>query len=503
MRLRESLIVGAAILSSACACASGQAVNSDAGTPPQLNRADRTLAHDVFRELIETNTTDSVGNVTTAAQEMRVRLLAAGFAPGDVVLAGPNARKQNLVARLRGKPNSGKKPVLIIGHIDVVEARREDWTPGLDPFKLTEKDGYFYGRGTQDMKNSDTAAVVSLIRMKREGYVPDRDIILALTADEEGGKSNGVDWLLKNRRNLIEAGFALNPDSGGLLLEHGKPIVLGVEATEKLYADYHVTALNPGGHSSLPTANNAIYHVADALGKLQQYRFPFELDDVTRVSFKNMALIEGKNGRQNIAAQISSMLATPPDMAAADKLATDPEYNSLMRTTCVATTMSAGHAPNALPERATANVNCRIFPGHSQEEIRQQLIRIFADPTLSVDYVTDAGEVLGKGSDRASMKPPPLNPEVFGALDRTVAQMWPGISVLPQMEAGSTDSIYTMAAGIPSYGFSGMGIEEGDFRAHGKDERIGIEPFYQGVEFYYLYLKTLTDPPISTSSSGM
>ena len=451
-----------------------------------LDPADRQLAHDIFKQLIEINTTDSIGSTTAAAEAMRKRLLDAGFSPADVVVLGPNQRKGNLVARLHGRPGSTLKPALIICHTDVVEAKREDWT--TDPFVFTEKDGFFYGRGTQDMKDSGAAMVTSFVRLKREGYVPDRDLILALTADEEGGSSNGVDWLLKNHRDLIDAEFVINPDAGGVTTKNGKPILLGVEATEKLYADYHVTATNPGGHSSLPTANNAIYHVADALGRLEKSPFPFELNAVTRAELTTRAtLVQGQE-----ASDLRAVLATPPDPAAIERLSANPVFNSTMRTTCVATMMSAGHAPNALPGRAQANVNCRILPGHSQEEVRQDLIRIFADPTLSVEYTTDSGKVLGKGSDRVSAPPPPLNEAVFKPLRETVQMMWPGLTILPEMETGASDSIYTMAAGIPSYGFSGMAIEEGDERAHGRDERLGIDSYYAGVQFEYLYLKAMT-----------
>jgi acetylornithine deacetylase/succinyl-diaminopimelate desuccinylase-like protein len=451
-----------------------------------MDPATRQLAHDVFKQLIEINSTDSIGSTTAVAEAMRQRLLDGGFAPADVVILGPNPRKGNLVARLHGRPGSTLKPVLIICHTDVVEAKREDWT--TDPFVFTEKDGFFYGRGTQDMKNSDAAMVVAFIRMKRENYVPDRDLILALTADEEGGKSNGVDWLLKNHHDLVDAGFVLNPDAGGLTTKNGKPILLGVEATEKLYADYRVIATNPGGHSSLPIPDNAIYHVADALSRLEKSPFPFELNEVTRAELTTRAtLVHGQE-----AEDIRATLKNPPDPAAMHRLSANPVYNATMRTTCVATMMSAGHAPNALPGRAQANVNCRILPGHSQEEVRQDLIRIFADPALTVDYVNNAGEVMGKGSDRVSAPPPPLKEEVFKPLRETVQTMWPGLTILPEMETGASDSIFTIAAGMPSYGFSGMAIEEGDERAHGRDERLGIESYYAGVEFAYLYLKAVT-----------
>jgi acetylornithine deacetylase/succinyl-diaminopimelate desuccinylase-like protein len=451
-----------------------------------MDPATRQLAHDVFKQLVEINSTDSIGSTTAVAEAMRKRLLDAGFPAADVVILGPNPRKGNLVARLRGRPGSTLKPVLILCHTDVVEAKREDWT--TDPFVFTEKDGFFYGRGTQDMKDSDAAMVLAFLRMKRENYVPDRDLILALTADEEGGKSNGVDWLLKNHPDVIQAEFVINPDAGGLTTKNGKPILLGVEATEKLYADFHVTATNPGGHSSLPTPDNAIYHLADALSRLEKSPFPFELNEVTRAELATRAtLVQGQQ-----AEDIRAILKTPPDPAAMQRLSAIPIYNATMRTTCVATMMSAGHAPNALPGRAQANVNCRILPGHSQEEVRQDLIRIFADPTLTVDYVNNAGEVLGKGSERAAAPPPPLNEAIFKPLRETVQTMWAGLTILPEMETGASDSIYTIAAGMPSYGFNGMAIEEGDERAHGRDERLRVESYYAGVEFQYLYLKAMT-----------
>jgi acetylornithine deacetylase/succinyl-diaminopimelate desuccinylase-like protein len=456
------------------------------GGAQQQDAATRELARDVFKQLIEINTTDSVGNVTTAADSMRKRLLEAGFDEKDVVVLGPNDRKGNMVARYRGKAGSTKKPVLIVGHIDVVEAKREDWT--TDPFVFTEKGGYFYGRGTQDMKDSAAALVVSFLRMKREGFVPDRDIILALTADEEGGSSNGVSWLLKNHRDLIDAGFALNPDAGGLNTAKGKPVSLGVEATEKLYADFRLTVTNPGGHSSLPTKDNAIYHLAAALGKLQAYKFPMELNSVTRGYFQAMAKLE--TGQK--AADLRAVLKTPPDAAAAARLSEDPLANSTLRTTCVATMVNAGHAPNALPQRAEANVNCRIFPGHTPAEIRAQLVKVFADPKVEVQLLNSAQKPSDDALDEKSVTPPPLNEEVFGALRTVVGKMWTGLPIIPQMETGATDSKYTMAAGIPSYGFCGMGIDEDDVRAHGRDERIGVESYYTGVEFQYRYLKTLT-----------
>ena len=453
---------------------------------PVLDAASRQLSRDVFKELIEINTTDSVGSTTLAAEAMRKRLLDAGFPAEDVVVLGPNDRKGNMVARYRGRSGSTKKPLLIIGHLDVVEAKREDWT--TDPFVFTEKDGYFYGRGTQDMKESDAASVTTFVRLKREGFVPDRDIILALTADEEGGKSNGVDWLLKNHRELVDAGIVLNADAGGLNTDKGKPVNLGVEATEKLYADYQLTVTNPGGHSSLPKKDNAIYHLADALARLQAYDFPVDLNVVTRGYFEVMAKIE----KGQLAADMQAVLKTPPDPAAVARLSESALYNSTMRTTCVATMVEAGHARNALPQRAVANVNCRILPGHTPGEVRAELTKVFADPKVEVQLVSNAGVLSDQDENEMSVPPPPLNEEVFGALRSVVGQMWPGLPIVPEMETGASDSKITMAAGMPSYGFSGMGVDGDDVRAHGRDERISVESFYTGVEFDYLYLKALT-----------
>jgi acetylornithine deacetylase/succinyl-diaminopimelate desuccinylase-like protein len=450
----------------------------------QRDGAYRELSHDVFKELIEINTTDSVGSVTAAAEAMAKRLRDAGFPAEDVQVAGPNERKKNMVARLHG--TGQHKPVLLIGHLDVVEARREDWT--TDPFQFVEKDGYFYGRGTQDMKDGDAIFVTTLIRMKKEGYRPDRDIILALTADEEGGKSNGVDWLLKNRHELVDAEFVLNADGGGITSLNGKPVMMEVDATEKLYADYQLIVTNRGGHSSIPVRDNAIYHLADGLGRLEKYEFPVELNNVTRAYYERMAKIE--TGQR--AADMKALLATPPDPGAVERLSKDPIDHSKMRTTCVATRLEAGHANNALPQRAMANVNCRIAPGRSAEEIRQKLEEVVADPQIAVKYVG----AIGGGTDRSGLKesyaPPQLRADVFGPLERTVQAMWPGLPVVPTMATGASDGIYTNAAGLPTYAISGTAIDRFDDRSHGKDERLREESFYTGVEFYYRFLKAVT-----------
>ena len=449
----------------------------------QVDPGTRQLAHDIFKQLIEINTTDSVGSTTVAAEAMAQRLREAGFAASDVVVLGPNARKGNMVARLHG--TGAHRPVLLIGHLDVVEARRSDWT--TDPFEFVEKDGYYYGRGTQDMKSDDAVWVTEFIRLKREGFKPDRDLILALTADEEGGTSNGVDWLLKNHRELIDAEFVLNSDGGGIDTVNGKPEIVSMDASEKLYADFQLTVTNPGGHSSLPVPDNAIYHLADALGRLEHFQFPVELNDVTRAYFERMAALE--SGQH--AADMRAIINQPPDPAAAARLSLDPLDNATLRTTCVATRLNAGHANNALPQSAQANVNCRILPGHTREEIRQALIRILADPKVLVGY-DDHGRVLDSAPNGQALPPVKLRPEVMQTLEKISGELWPETPVIPTMATGASDGVYTNAAGMPTYGISGLAIDTNDVRAHGRDERLRVESFYQGVDFYYRFLKALT-----------
>jgi acetylornithine deacetylase/succinyl-diaminopimelate desuccinylase-like protein len=450
----------------------------------QIDDATRQLSRDIFKELIEINTTDSVGSITTAAEAMAKRLRDAGFPESDIQILGPNDRKKNMVVRLHG--TGKKKPVLLIGHLDVVEARREDWT--TDPFQFVEKDGFFYGRGTQDMKDGDAIMVTTLIRMKKEGYKPERDIILALTADEEGGKSNGVDWLLKHHRELVDAEFVLNHDGGGLTTVHGKPQMMEVDATEKLYADYRLSVTNPGGHSSLPVPDNAIYHLADGLGRLEHYEFAIQLNNVTRAYYERMAATE--SGQR--AEDMKAILKDPPDPAAVERLSKDAVDHSKLRTTCVATRLEAGHANNALPQMARANVNCRIAPGSSAEDIRLKLVEIVNDPKITVAYTGAIGEVEDHPTDRVAYAPPPLRPDVFQPLEKVVAEMWPGTPVIPTMATGASDGVYTNAAGLPTYGISGTAIDRDDVRAHGKDERLGMESFYKGVDFYYRFLKAVT-----------
>jgi acetylornithine deacetylase/succinyl-diaminopimelate desuccinylase-like protein len=443
------------------------------------------LAREIFQQLIEINTTNSVGNVTTAAEAMAVRLRGAGFAPEDVLIAGPNDRKKNLVARFRG--TGKRKPLLFIGHLDVVEARREDWT--TDPFQFIEKDGYFYGRGTEDMKEGDAMLVTNLIRLKKEGFAPDRDLIVALTADEEGGTANGIDWLLREHRDLIDAEYCINLDGGEFEKDKGKLLSAAIQASEKVYVDFQFESRNPGGHSSVPSPDNAIYHLSAALSRLQSFSFPLEINEITRNYFaRTAALTSGQ-----LSADLKLVAQQAPDQAAVQRISKDPYFNSLLHTTCVATMLSGGHAPNALPQTARANVNCRIFPGEEPGEVLKTLQRVAADPKVSVTIVSQTSAD-GKPIAVVSVPPSPLLPELTKAMEQTIATMWPGLPLVATMSTGATDGKYLRIAGIPTYGIACMFYELDDNRAHGKDERVGVQDFYEGVEFNFRLLKALSSP---------
>ncbi len=471
------------VLTAALALAVTAKSGSVAPTPPDVESI--KLGSDIFKQLVKINTTHSVGSTTVAAEAMAKRLRDAGFPDEDVVVMGPDPRKGNMVARLHGI--GPHRPVLLIGHLDVVEAKRSDWS--TDPYQFIEKDGYYYGRGTQDMKDGDAILMATLIRMKQEGYKPDRDIILALTADEEGGNFNGVDWLVKNHRDLVDAEFVLNHDGGGVVEENGKLLGFTVDASEKVYADYELSSLSPGGHSSMPTPDNPIYHLADALGRLAHYTFRFELNAVTRAELAGLA----ETYPPEKAALVKAVLKDPPDQEAIAKLsADDPILNSTMRTTCVATRLAAGHANNALPQTATANVNCRILPGHSREEIRQDLVKIVADPKVTVGYVQIDGSITRTAPDERQLPPVALREDVMNPLRKVSAEFWPGMPVVPNMSIGASDSRYAYAAGMPSFGLQGVALDNNDIRAHGKDERLPVQSFNTGVLFYYRYLKALT-----------
>ena len=472
----RGLVAACCILAPGAALAAPRAATVAAADP---------LAHDILKELIEINTTDSVGNVTTAAEAMRRRLLGAGFPDSDLALLGPNDRKNNLVVRLHG--NGKHEPLLLIGHLDVVEARREDWS--TDPFKLIEQAGYFYGRGTQDMKSADAIMVRALIRLRAEHFMPARDIILALTADEEGGSANGVDWLLRNHRNLIEAEYVIDPDTNSVVADHGIPQYFEMDGTEKIYADYRLTVTNRGGHSSQPVPDNAIYILAAGLNRLAHFEFPFELNSVTRAYYERTVATE--MGQR--AADMHAILQAAPDKAAVERLSRDPLDHAFLHTTCVATRLQGGHANNALPQRAEAVVNCRILPGHSAEEVRQDLISVLGNSSIAVRYIAADGAVADTAPSDKGFALPPLQPEVMMPLEKAVDEMWPRLTVVPTMQPGASDAVYTMAAGLPTYGLGGLAVDRDDDRAHGRDERISMQSFYTGNEFFYRLLKALTN----------
>ncbi|MDQ6802084.1 MAG: M20/M25/M40 family metallo-hydrolase [Acidobacteriota bacterium] len=438
--------------------------------PPPLDEATRQLTRDIYKQLIEINTTDSVGNTTTAAEAMAARLRAAGFPAGDVQVLGPNPRKGNLVARLRGSTN--QKPILLVAHLDVVEAKREDWS--LDPFKLTEQDGYYYGRGTSDDKAMASMFIANLIRYKKEGFVPKRDLIVALTADEETGDFNGVSWLLAGHRDLIDAAFAIN-EGGSSRMKNGKRLYNGVGASEKVYVTFALSTQNKGGHSSVPRTDNAIYELADGLTKLAKFQFPVALNEVTRTYFERMSKIEEGTTAADMAAVAKG------DASAAARLSETAAYNALMRTTCVATRLEGGHADNALPQSAKATVNCRVLPADSAEEVRKTIVGVVSDPGIEVTWI-----------DRPKPSAPsPLDAAVMGPIEKVTSEFWPGVPVLPLMGTGATDSLYLRNAGIPSYGVSGLFGELTDSRAHGRDERVGISEFYDSLQFLYVLVKRL------------
>jgi acetylornithine deacetylase/succinyl-diaminopimelate desuccinylase-like protein len=432
------------------------------------------LSRDIFKELVEINTTTGKGS-TAAAEAMASRLRGAGFEANDIQVTGPDLLHKNLVVRYHGKGTM--RPVLFICHLDVVEALQQDWS--TDPFSFIEKDGYFYGRGTTDVKCEDADLITNLIRLKQEKFIPDRDIIVALTADEEGGSNNGVNWLLTNCRDLIDAEFGINPDGGGGSLKEGRHMALEVQTSEKIYASFEVTARNKGGHSSLPVKNNAIYELSQGLIRLSQFDFPVRLNETTHNYFEGTALKE----TGQVKSDILTILQNPSDTEAANRLAASSAYyNAMMRTTCVATMLNAGHAENALPQTASATVNCRMLPDDNVENVLANLKQAIADTLISV--------ICTYSSFVAPLSP--LRDDLRIPVEQICESMWPGVKVSPVMSTGATDSKYLRRAGIPSYGISGMFTDMDDVRAHGKDERIGVSDFYQGVEFMYRFIKEIS-----------
>lgn len=436
-------------------------------------QADQKLSRDIFKELIEINTTNSVGNTTKAAEAMAARLRTAGFTDKDIFIGGPTERKGNLVATLRG--TGKRKPLLLLAHLDVVEALREDWT--TDPFKFEEIDGYYYARGSRDDKAMAAIFVANLVRMKMEKLVPDRDIILALTADEEGGDYNGVQWLLENHKDLINAEYALNEGGGGAE-QDGKKISNNVQLSEKVFQSFKLEIKNRGGHSSLPRKDNAIYRLAKALDNLGKFDFPVNLNEGTRVFFERSAKFE----TGQLAEDMKAILEPTPRPEVVSRLSVFPNYNAMLRTTCVATMINGGHAENALPQTATATINCRILPGEDPEKIKETLVGVFGDPGISVNAIRPA---------KAS-PPSPMNPDVFGPIEKITQKMWPGVPVVPTMSTGATDGAHLRNGGIPTYGVSGIFGDITDVRAHGRDERIEIKSYYEGQEFLYQLVKELS-----------
>jgi len=434
-----------------------------------------TRAKAIYRELVEINTTDTpAGNVTKAADAMAARLKAAGFPTADIQVLGPDPKKHNLVMRWRG--TGARRPLLLLAHLDVVEAKREDWS--FDPFTFLEKDGFFYGRGTSDDKSMAAQFVANLIRLKEEGFTPDRDLILALTADEEGGAFNGVDWLVKNHRDLIEAEFAINEGGGGTM-RGDKYLTNEIQASEKVFQDFRLEVTNAGGHSSLPVKDNAIYHLSAGLARLAAFDFPVELNEVTRGYFERSATVQSD---PKLAADMRAVARPTPDLAAAARLSASlPYYNAQMRTTCVATRLLGGHANNALPQMASANVNCRILPGTSPASVKAKLDEVLADPKIAVTFVGDA----------TPSKPSPLRPDVMNAVESLTKQMFPGVVVVPVMSTGATDGLYLRNGEIPTYGVDGTFGDIDDVRAHGRDERVGVKQFFEGLEFQYRLIKAL------------
>ncbi len=426
----------------------------------------------IYEEMVEIDTTHSTGSTGKAARAVAKRLLAAGLPAGDVQVIGPKDNRLNLVARLRGQGKA--KPILLLAHLDVVDARREDWS--MDPFTLHEMDGYFYARGSLDDKAMAAILVQLVLDWRREKLQPKRDIILALTADEEGGPDNGVEWLLRNQRELVEAELVLNEGGGGRM-KNGRYIQNGVQASEKTYMTFRLEVRNDGGHSSLPTADNAIYRLAAALGRLQKQEFPLELNEVTRAFFQRSAELE----EGTMAADMRGVLAEPPDPDAVMRLSRSPSYNAMLRTTCVPTRLQAGHADNALPQLASATVNCRIMPGHSTDEILQVLKSTVWDEQVKITPTE---------KDTAAA-PLPIHAGLMAAAEEVTEAMWPGVPVIPMMSSGATDSRYFRKAGIPAYGVSGIFVEMDDMRAHGKDERLGVQQFYEGYEFLGRLLRKL------------
>jgi acetylornithine deacetylase/succinyl-diaminopimelate desuccinylase-like protein len=441
----------------------------------QVRDARQQLALDIFKELVEINTVTATGDTAYAAEATAARLRSAGYGGSDLQVFTPASRKGNLVARLRG--TGARKPILLLAHLDVVEARRQDWS--MDPFQLIERDGHFYGRGTSDDKYMAAAFVASLIRYKQEGYQPERDIILALETDEEILDRNalGIQWLLRNHRDLIDAEFALN-EGGGVELRGGKPFRNAVQTSEKYVINYRLEVTDRGGHSSQPRKDNPIYRLSEGLMRLSKFNFPIKLNETTRGYFERAAALES----ESMAAEMRSVVSNRTDLESLSivRLSASPFYNAQLRTTCVATMLEGGHAANALPQSARAHVNCRVLPGEPVAEVQETLVRVLADDKITVTQLHEPILSL----------PSSLDQEIMQAIEKLTAEFWPGIPVIPIMSTGGTDGTHLRNAGIPTYGHSGLAIE--DFRAHGRDERVPVKSFFEGTEYLYRLVKVLS-----------
>ena len=439
-------------------------------------RPDQVAYRELFRDLVETNTTLSSGSCTEAAEKMAARLHKAGMPDSDLHLfALPEHPKEGgLVAVLPGS-DPAARPMLLLAHLDVVEAKRADWT--RDPFTLVEEDGYFYARGVADDKAMASIWVDTLVRFLQDGFKPRRTIKLALTCGEEtNGAFNGAEYLSTQRRDLIDAAFALNEGAWGTLDEQGRRVMMTVQAGEKASQNYELEVRNPGGHSSRPVKDNAIYHLAAGVTRLSAYEFPIRLNDTTRVYFSRMADIKGGE----VGAAMRALVRDPTDAKAVAVVTQDPTWNAMLRTTCVATTLEAGHATNALPQRARANVNCRIYPDQSFEDVRQALERVVADPDIKVTKLETRGPMA---------KAPPLTPEIMQPIEQVAAKIYPGVPVLPLFQAGATDGQFLGAVGIPTYGIGGLFFDQDLGGVHGLNERIRVRSLYDGRDYLYELVK--------------
>ncbi len=442
-------------------------------TPVRAQSDDhKKLEREIFAELININTSDSAGHTREAAEAMARRLTEAGLPAADVKVLGQTPKYQNVVARYRGTGRG--RPILLMAHLDVVDARKEDWT--FDPYQFREADGYYYGRGTTDNKAGAAMLVANFIRMKKEGFTPERDIIVVLTSDEETAQAS-IKWLVAEHRDLIDADFALNTDGGGGELRDGKPVAFSVQTAEKMFLTFNFEVRNRGGHSSLPEPDNAIYRLSNGLARLAKFDFPVRLNETTKAFFTRAAATQPSQ----VAADMRAVARTA-DPAAAKRLSVVPYYNSVMRTTCVATRLFAGHADNALPQLARATVNCRLLPDDPPEHVEAELARVVADSAIHIS--------------RAAQPTPspasPLRPDVMGPVEKLVAQIWPGATVVPEMSTGATDGLYVRNVGIPVYGVAGLFERIDDVRAHGRDERVGVKSFHDAAEYWYRLVKELS-----------